>query len=247
MIGIAMKRKAKQGIAAEVPKDPTNRPLSVNLSPGSSNHEVDMEEEMIDLYQTITTTLPDIEHPAVLFVGSRSNEGTSTIARQLAKVASLRMEKSVLLIDLDRSRPDLHIYANLKPEIKPEGALETGEQNEQSFSRVEESSLYVMPLFWKTMITPKTIDYTRSAGFWDSFKNQFDLIIVDSPPATKFPDGPAIVSKVDGVILVVEAEKTRWQVALKVKEKTLKSGGNILGIVFNKRRFYIPEFIYKHL
>jgi len=73
------------------------------------------------------------------------------------------------------------------------------------------------------------------------------LIIVDSPPASMFPDGPAIVSRLDGVILVVEAEKTRWHVALSVKEKILKSGGNILGIVFNKRRLYIPEFIYRYL
>ena len=62
-----------------------------------------------------------------------------------------------------------------------------------------------------------------------------------------FPDGPALVSQVDGVILVVEAEKTRWQVALSAKEKIIKSGGTILGTVFNKRKYYIPEYIYKYL
>ena len=56
-----------------------------------------------------------------------------------------------------------------------------------------------------------------------------------------------LVSQVDGVILVVEAEKTRWQVALNVKEKILQHGGNLLGVVFNKRQFYIPNFIYKYL
>jgi uncharacterized protein involved in exopolysaccharide biosynthesis/Mrp family chromosome partitioning ATPase len=248
MVGIGMKRKrTDQENTAEVPGGYAAQSLPANLGPGASNNGVDMEREMIDLYQTITATLPEIEHRAVLFVGSRSNEGTSTIARQLANVVSMRMEKTVLLIDLDRSRPDLHVYPNLKPEIDSQDTLPVGGKIEQSFSRIEETSLYIMPLFWKTMITPKTIDYTKSASFWNSFKDQFDLIIVDSPPATQFPDGPAIVSKVDGVILVVEAEKTRWQVALSVKEKTLRSGGNILGIVFNKRRFYIPEIIYKYL
>jgi Mrp family chromosome partitioning ATPase len=157
------------------------------------------------------------------------------------------MGKSVLLIDLDRSRPDLHVYSKLKPEMYSEDALEVGNQIEKSLRRVEESSLYVMPLFWKTMSTPKAIDYAQRGGFWESLKDQFDLIIVDSPPATMFPDGPAIVSRVDGVIFIVEAEKTRWQVALSVKEKIINSGGNILGIVFNKRRLYIPEFIYRYL
>jgi Mrp family chromosome partitioning ATPase len=52
---------------------------------------------------------------------------------------------------------------------------------------------------------------------------------------------------VDGVIFVVEAEKTRWPVALAAKEKIVSHGGNILGMVFNKRRFYIPEFVYRKI
>ena len=60
-------------------------------------------------------------------------------------------------------------------------------------------------------------------------------------------DGLAVASKVDGVILVVEAEKTRWQTVRKVKDSISRVGGNILGVVLNKRRYYIPQSIYKHL
>jgi len=228
--------------------EPSSAPsvsLPVNRQPGT--YEVDMESEMISLYQTITASLMDIEHPAVLFVGSRSNEGTSTIVRELARTVSLKMEKTVLLIDLDRSRPDLHVYTNLKPERNTEEVVKKEGSVENTLCRVEESSLYVMPLFQRTMITPRTLDSVKGGGFWEPLKERFDFIIVDSPPATMFPDGPGLVSQVDGVVLVVEAEKTRWQVALSVKEKIIKSGGNLLGIVFNKRRHYIPAFIYKYL
>ncbi len=222
-------------------------PVDANPETDSAESSMDMEQEMVDLYQTITAALPDTDHRAVLLVGSRSNEGTSTVARQLARVVSLRMEKSVLLIDLDRSRPDLHIYSKSNPTVNSQGALKTEAEINQSLTRVEDSNLYVMPLFWRTMASPRTIDDAKRTDFWESFKSRFDLIIVDSPPASMFPDGPAIVSRLDGVILVVEAEKTRWHVALSVKEKILKSGGNILGIVFNKRRLYIPEVIYRYL
>jgi len=137
----------------------------------------------------------------------------------------------------------LHVYAGLKP-VEDVGS-ETSTQT--ALCQVEESSLYVMPLFQKTMMTPRTLDSAKGNVFWEPLKERFDLIIVDTPPATMFPDGLAIVSQVDGVILVVEAEKTRWQVALNVREKIEKHGGNILGIVFNKRKFYIPDFIYKYL
>ena len=243
----ALEQARKVRITADFPKEPPPPPLPVDLSPRASAADTDMEQEMITLYQTITAALPDIDHHSILFVGSRSNEGTSTIARQLAKAVSLRMEKTVLLIDLDRSRPDLHVYANLKPEFDAEDGLENGDSIEKSLCRVEESSLYVMPLFKRTMVTPRTLDSAKGNVFWEPLKERFDLTIVDSPPATLFPDGLAIASQVDGVILVVEAEKTRWQVALNVREKIEKHGGNILGIVFNKRRFYIPEFIYRYL
>jgi Mrp family chromosome partitioning ATPase len=57
----------------------------------------------------------------------------------------------------------------------------------------------------------------------------------------------AIVSKVDGIILVLDAEKTKWRVARHVRERIEIAGGNILGVVFNKRRYHIPQFIYKYL
>jgi protein-tyrosine kinase len=215
--------------------------------------DINMEQEMIALYQTITAALPNVDHRSILIVGSRSNEGTSTIARELAKVASLRLEKNVLLIDLDRSRPEHHIYTHSKTgssvvEQSPStGVPATQDSNEHNLHQVEESSLYVMPLFQRTMVSPRTLESAKGGAFWEPLKERFDLIIVDSPPVMLFPDGPAIVSKVDGVILVVEAEKTKWQVALSVKEKITKSGGTILGTVFNKRKYYIPQFIYKHL
>ena len=93
---------------SDEPLSPPSVSLPVSRQPGRV--DVDMEPEMISLYQTITAALPNINHRSVLFVGSRSNEGTSTVARELAKAASLRMEKNVLLIDLDRSRPEHHIY-----------------------------------------------------------------------------------------------------------------------------------------
>jgi len=248
----ALENAQKEGIAGNMPAA-SPPPPSISLPVGSRQVEVNMEQEMIALYQTITAALPGRDHRSVLIVGSRSDEGTSTIARELAKAASLRLEKNVLLIDLDRSRPEHHIYtksttgSNVTEPSPDAEVLTTEDSAENDFHQVEESSLYVMPLFQRTMLTPKTIESAKGGAFWEPLKERFDLIIVDSPPVMLFPDGPAIVSKVDGVILVVEAEKTRWQVALSVKEKIIKSGGNVLGIVFNKRKYYIPQYIYRYL
>jgi protein-tyrosine kinase len=213
----------------------------------SAQASLEMEEEMITLYQNITSLLPDVQTPSILFIGSHSNEGTSTITRNFAKTCSLALGKRVLLIDLDRSRPDFQVFIDAKPECDIEEVIKNDFPVEKTFCQVDESSLYVMPLFQQSIINPRTLDSAKNDNFWQQLRNRFDLIIVDSPPASIFPDGLAMARKVDGVILVIEAEKTRWPVILNVKEKIVKNGGNILGIVFNKRRFYIPEWLYKRL
>jgi len=72
-------------------------------------------------------------------------------------------------------------------------------------------------------------------------------VVIDSPPLSASAAGLAFCRRADGVVLVLEAERTRGPVAEKAKEQIQKNGGNILGVVFNKRKFYIPKSIYKRL
>ncbi len=92
------------------------------------------------------------------------------------------------------------------------------------------------------VVSSPTID-----SFFDKLKQRFDLILVDSPPATTSAVGLVLARKVDGIVLVVEADHTRASVVQSVKHRIAQVGGHILGIVLNKRRYYVPSFIYKRL
>ena len=71
----------------------------------------------------------------------------------------------------------------------------------------------------------------------EKLKADFDLVLIDSAPLSISPDGLAIASKVDGVVLVVEAEKSRWQTVRRLRDSISRVGGNILGLVLNKDAF----------
>ena len=71
--------------------------------------------------------------------------------------------------------------------------------------------------------------------------------MIDTLPGTVSVDGLTLSHKVDGVILVVEAECTRWQIVQQTKENIEIRGGKVLGVILNKRRFYIPKFVYDRL
>ena len=72
---------------------------------------------------------------------------------------------------------------------------------------------------------------------------QFDFIVVDGPPVNHYADASVLATKVDGVILVVEADSTPVVEAEAAKRQLDKVGARILGVVLNRQRSYIPAFL----
>jgi len=75
----------------------------------------------------------------------------------------------------------------------------------------------------------------------------FGHVILDAPPVHVSADALAFASKVDGIVLVIRAEATRWEVVQRAREQLEKAGGRILGTVLNRRRYVIPKRLYKRL
>jgi len=53
-----------------------------------------------------------------------------------------------------------------------------------------------------------------------------------------------LAGQVDGVVLVAECEQTKWEILALCKEKLGRLGGQVLGVILNKRQFYIPGALY---
>ncbi len=75
----------------------------------------------------------------------------------------------------------------------------------------------------------------------------YDYVVLDAPPVHGFSECLALCTKVDGVVLVIASGKTREHVALSAKKQVEEAGGKLLGVVVNKRRYYIPDCIYRRL
>jgi len=75
-------------------------------------------------------------------------------------------------------------------------------------------------------------------------KSQADIVLLDSPPIIAVADAAILASKVDGVILVVQAYKTRRDFARKAKAILEKANANLLGVVLNNVRMDISLYRY---
>jgi Mrp family chromosome partitioning ATPase len=85
------------------------------------------------------------------------------------------------------------------------------------------------------------IDCEKIGGLLGTLGGQFDFTIVDVPPVNHYADASVLAPKVDGVILVVEADRTPVVDAEAAKRNLNRAGARILGVVLNRRRSYIPS------
>jgi len=75
----------------------------------------------------------------------------------------------------------------------------------------------------------------------------FRHLVLDLPPALDYPDVGLMATSIEGIILVLEAEETRWQVAREVRKRLEALGVPLLGAVLNKKPYYVPGWLYRLL
>ena len=217
-------------------------PMPGSLVPAAS----EMDTEMLALYQAVETMLAKIPRKVVLFIGSLPGEGTSTIARGFATLAAEHMNKRVLLFDADRQAPNQKNHFGITDQA---GWQDSNDSDgiQDVICQIGDSRLYLCPSTTNVTISPEIFDTQTITATLASLRERFDLVVIDAPPPIQAPDGLALASHVDGVVLVVEAENTRWKVAENTKKRLLASRAKIMGMVFNKRHFYIPDYFYRLL
>jgi protein-tyrosine kinase len=216
-------------------------PMPAPLAPTVSD---EMDSEILTLYQAVESLLAKIPRKLVMFMGSQPGEGTSTLARAFATLASEHMNKRVLLFDADRQAPNQKNFYGVSSQAGWQDANDT-DGIQDVICRIGASRLYLCPSSNNVTISPEIFDTRTLSATLASLQEKFDLVVIDAPPPQQAPDGLALAPHMDGVILVVEAENTRWKVVENTKNRLMASRARILGMVFNKRRFYIPEYFYR--
>ena len=74
---------------------------------------------------------------------------------------------------------------------------------------------------------------------------KYDLVLFDFPPVLSSQTEAHLYRKSDGVILVVEAGTTRKPIIKEASAIIEELEGKLLGIILNKRKKVIPQWIYR--
>ena len=208
--------------------------------------EAAFEREMAGIYHPIISALPNSKG-MVLFLGANESDGTSTMAREFASFAATHVGSTTLLFDTDRQKPTQLGHFGIRGGTDFETVVHDGRSVDEAIYPVRNTGLHVCSLALRPTSRPFVFSSQRSDHMLSQLRQRFDLVVIDSPAPTDSPDMLALSAKVDGVVLVIQADQTRFHQAKRTKELIEANGGKLIGLVFNKRRFFIPDWIYKRL
>jgi protein-tyrosine kinase len=202
------------------------------------------EDEMLLLHHSLEARLFTTRRKILHFTASRRGEGTSSTARSFARALAGAIGRSVLLLDGGAPDPE----QRPGPDVTGVGwreLLARGEAIGRAICPTALPGLSVSPSCARARVPP-ALDGEALDRLFTELRDRFDTVLLDASPAFG-PDAMAISARSDGVVLVVEADRTRWPVALEARKRIEEGGGRVLGVVLDKRRSYVPERIYRWL
>jgi capsular exopolysaccharide synthesis family protein len=186
--------------------------------------------------------------PYVLAVmACRRHEGVSTIAANLALTLSQHDNGHVLLVDANICNPSIHHTFNLNLSPGLTDVLTNGQRHGDTIQFLTDQKLHVLSAGNANGNTSETFISDAFSKLLISMKNHYHFVVIDVPALDNASSATRLAGLCDGVVLVIEAEKLRWEVAQKTREQLEQSNANVLGVVLNKRRYHVPQWLYKTL
>ncbi|MEH7163233.1 CpsD/CapB family tyrosine-protein kinase [Priestia megaterium] len=205
------------------------------------------KDPVAEQYRTIRTNIQfsnvDQDIKTIVVTSSGAEEGKSTTTSNLATVYAQQGLK-VLLIDADLRKPTGHYTFRLENHIGLTNVLTRQSTLAQA---VQESEIPHLSVLTSGPIPPNPSELLASAQMAELLKEmreQFDMIIFDTPPILAVADAQILANQVDGTILVVSSGKTEKDAALKSKELLSNAQGKLLGVVLNNRKVEEGNYYY---
>ena len=82
-------------------------------------------------------------------------------------------------------------------------------------------------------MTQKHLEKLKS--YLDILKTKIEFILLDIPPLLQYSEGIALSKLCDGIILVIEAGETRWEIVQQANRLLEKAHVNLIGGVLNRK------------
>lgn len=169
-------------------------------------------------------------------VSAGEGEGKSTTAVSIARAAT-ELGAKVLLVDGDLRRPGLTSMMKTELPSTGPGFSSLLLNPERLGASLESGNDGLLQFVAAGPIPPNPAALLGSSGltrFEAEAKELVELVVLDTPPLLVGADASLISAHAEGVILVVDASKTKRAALLQAIEQLRRAQSNVLGVILNK-------------
>jgi len=218
----------------------------IDRSKAASDRLSDVPLEAGNLAHRLFLGDPASTPQVVLFAGAQTGAGCSWVCARTGEALAHRIPGSACIVDANVRRPSMHRYFRLDND---RGMLDSLYEAAPISDYVQKVTHHELSVLTAGNVIPRgtTWDADRLVERVAELRKLYSYVLIDSPSPNAFADVAMLAEVADGAILVVDAESTHREVAMQAKERLDDAKLRLLGAVLNRRRFPIPEFIYRRV
>lgn len=221
----------------------------------------DLRKDLTNIWRSASRLATPNKSRAIMFVSARPGVGTTSMAASFALLAAKRAQRSAWLVDLDLRNNNAFkgfqkgFAADVgKPGRMFDASLNTGQiytvspQTATKGGKIAkgEKLLTVHQIGnEKLMVTRFRNDRLRPAqrvhvhtqpAWWDKVRRAADWIAVDAPSIEQSGAALAVANQMDGIVLIVKADRTSVEDLSALRREVEAHGGNVIGVAMNEIR-----------
>jgi Mrp family chromosome partitioning ATPase len=235
-----------------VPRPETIFP-DIDLDKNSRNHadlNLDQlaQEEALKLIQRVFLAPQTTEAPhVVVFAGIDRGSGCSLICAQAARILASNVPGPVCLVEANFRSPSLPEFFGVSNHRGLTNALLSDDPIVGFAKRLQPDNFWLLSSGALASDSPNLLNSDHLRARFAELREEFEYVLIDVPPLNQYADATALGKIADGLVLVLEANSTRRESALKGVETLQAARIRVLGAVLNKRTFPIPNSLYRRL
>lgn len=228
---------AKQGLAVAASKEAVE--LITQSRPQS---------QMAESYRALRTSLllTSLGAPpkTILITSALPREGKTTTSINTAIVLAQKGVR-VLLVDADLRRPSIHKALGLGPRVGLSNVLTGGATLQQATVRSSLlPNLYILPAGTPPPNPAELMASTQMTAVLAELREQYDHIIVDTPPTLSVTDAVVLSTRADAVVLVIRSSQTTKPALRRSREILCQVNARVAGVLLNAVNLDSADYYY---